>query len=141
MTNTQIGNVNKGFNYEWANTFELQDKDRLDIEIFMDSIFNILHAKFNSTNICDSLNKYFFFTGIDFDDLFSAKPHLERSFINVKELEESLSDEKIEIELKEIKFSRDMSINITMLLYVDNYVLTVVQSNKKVSISSVNGDK
>ena len=99
MTNTQIGNVNKGFNYEWANTFELQDKDRLDIEIFMDSIFNILHAKFNSTNICDSLNKYFFFTGIDFDDLFSAKPHLERSFINVKELEESLSDEKIEIEL------------------------------------------
>ena len=141
MSTTQMGNADKEFNYKWANTFELQDKDRLSIEIFIDSIFKIVHAKFNSKNIFDSLNKYFFFTGIDFDDLFSVKLHLESSFRNVKGLEKSFSKDQMEIELKEIKFNSDMSINITMLLYVDDYVLTVAQSNKKVRISNVNGDK
>jgi len=143
MISNQMSAVVKEFDYKWIDSFEVTAEDRLEVEIFIESLFKGVNAKFTVNNIHESLNNYFFFTGIDFEDLFSAHSLLQSSFNNVKALEKSLSNDGkgFEFELKEIKFNKNLSINISILLYFGNCLLVVNQSNNIVSISSLNSSK
>lgn len=126
------------FNYKWNDTSVLAIEDYLEIEGFINSKLNYIHDKFEKGVIYNSLNKYFFFTGMDFEDLFSAKQYLDYSFNNVKRLEKDLQEqnEQIEVELKEINFNKDLSINTSMILYWDDYTFNVQQSKNEVRINS-----
>lgn len=126
------------FNYKWNDTSVIAIENYLEIEGFINSKLNYIHDKFEKSVIYNSLNKYFFFTGMDFEDLFSAKQYLDYSFNNVKRLEKDLQEqnEQIEVELKEINFNKDLSINTSMILYWGDYTFNVQQSKNEVRINS-----
>ena len=137
MAEKQITKVCKEFDYKWVDSIELLVEDRLQIEIFIESVIRNVNAKFTANNIHDSLNNYFFFPGMDDEDLFSAHSFLQSSFNNVKALENSLSkeDQEFIFELREIKFNADLSMNISMIIYSADYFIKVFQCDKEVYIN------
>jgi hypothetical protein len=138
MTMKKIEKQTNKFNYKWNDTSVIAIENYLEIEGFINSKLNYIHDKFEKSVIYNSLNKYFFFTGMDFEDLFSAKQYLDYSFNNVKRLEKDLQEqnEQIEVELKEINFNKDLSINTSMILYWGDYTFNVQQSKNEVRINS-----
>ena len=138
MTMKKIEKQTNKFNYKWNDTSVIAIEDYLEIEGFINSKLNYIHDKFEKSVIYNSLNKYFFFTGMDFEDLFSAKQYLDFSFNNVKKLEKDLQEqnEQIEVELKEINFNKDLSINTSMIIYWGDYTFNIQQSKNEVRINS-----
>ena len=137
MTEKQITKVCKEFDYKWVDSIGMLAEDRRKIEIFIEQILKGVNAKFTSKNIHESLNKYFFFPGMDHEDLFSAAPLLQSSFNNVKALEEYLSkkNEELIFELQEIKFNADLSINISLIIYFTDHFIEVNQYDTEVYIN------
>jgi len=136
MTAKKIKKPTNKFNYKWNDTSVISTKDCRKIEGLINSKLNYVHNQFGKDDIHNSLNKYFFFTGIDFEDLFSAKSYLDYSFNNVKRLEEELQEQdgQIEVELKAINFNSDLSINTTMLLYRGDCTFNIQQEKDEVEV-------
>ncbi len=126
------------FKFKWIGNFELDKNDETEIESLVNSILIKINIKFNKDNIHKSINEYFFFTGIDLEDLTSAKSYLEYSFNNVKKLENSFvrDMDDIQVELKKIKFDKDMNVDVEMFFYWGDAMLTIKQKKKKVEIIS-----
>jgi len=122
----------------WKSDIRLDNDVKKTLELILLRTITQLHKEFLPNKILASINKYFFFPGVDSEDLDNCHCLLQDYLLNISILEKRIMNHDsldfCEIKLASINFSKNFNLLVNILVYLKNAYAEIMITDKKVEI-------